>query len=406
MTAEGDAPGGPSPANSAVLIVAESGDAGGIGRYCVDLASAMGARATLACLCASPCSEALECWLGRQCADRNIALARIWMPPKGWRSGIRGLLALWRRTGRPLVHVNGRRGNSLALALRLGAPGFRYVTTVHGILGLHSRRNAVYRIVDLLAARLATAIVAVSEHGRRDLIRARSPGSRTVTIPNGLADRELSRLRAIAAERPAQGRIGLPARVGYLGRLSPEKGTRELTELAGSLAAGSATLEIAGDGPDRVWLEEALRSVAHRNSIRLRGPVSDPASFLRDVDILVVPSHNEGMPYVVLEGMAAGCAVVAFAVGGIPEVISGRDLGVLVTPGDVAGLIAAVAHLAADPIRVAAMGRAGSDHIAKQFALDGRVPALWDAYGRPDLAAAAPARAGDEVARDEADRGR
>ncbi len=371
---------------SAVLIVAENGDAGGIGRYCVDLAAAEGSRAMLACLCSTPCTARDACWLARQCAERDLALARIPMPPKGWRSGLRGMSGLWRRTGRPVVHVNGRRGNSVALALRMVQPGFRYVTTVHGILGLHSRRNAVYRIVDLAAGRLATAVIAVSEHGRRDLVRARSPRDRTVTIANGLAGRELAALRAVAAGRPGAVRVGASARVGYLGRLSPEKGTTELLETARRLAESrsGATLDIAGDGPDRDWLVTSIATVIGDDLFNWRGTVADAAAFLRDVDILVVPSHNEGMPYVVLEGMAAGCAVVAFAVGGIPEVISSTDVGILVAPGDVGALTAAVTALAADPERVARIGRAASAHIEARFALAGRLPRLWQAYGLGD----------------------
>jgi glycosyltransferase involved in cell wall biosynthesis len=279
--------------------------------------------------------------------------------------------------------VNGRRGNAVALTLRLGLPGFRYVTTVHGILGLHSRRNAVYRVVDLAAGRLATSVIAVSEHGRRALVAARSPRDRTVTIANGLADRELQALRAVAAARRGAGRGGLPARVGFLGRLSPEKGTKELLELAPVLAASGsgATLDIAGDGPDRDWLVATMAGVAAESTVRWRGTVADSAAFLRDVDILVLPSHNEGMPYVVLEGMAAGCAVVAFAVGGIPEVIGSGDLGVLVDPGDVAAFVAEVTALAGDPDRVATIGRAASEHIERRFALTARLPLLQQAYG-------------------------
>jgi glycosyltransferase involved in cell wall biosynthesis len=271
----------------------------------------------------------------------------------------------------------------VALTLRLGLPGFRYVTTAHGILGLHSRRNAVYRVVDLAAARLASAVVTVSGHGRRDLIRAGSRDDRTVTIPNGLADRELAVLRAIAATRAADGRLDRPLRVGFLGRLSPEKGTHEVAEIARHLvASGSgATLDIAGDGPDRKRLQAELAPLVTVGAVRFRGKVADAPAWLRDIDILVMPSHNEGMPYVLLEGMAAGCAVVAFGVGGVPEVIADTDRGILIEPGDLGGLLAAVQALTADPARVAAIGRAASAHIADRFALAERLAALQRVYG-------------------------
>ena len=209
-----------------------------------------------------------------------------------------------------------------------------------------------------------------------------------MTIANGLAERELAAFRAIAAERPAAGRVGEPARVGFLGRLAPEKGTKELVEIARGLAASGsgATLDIAGDGPDRDWLVAAIADVAGDDRIRWRGTVADAADLLRDVDILVVPSHNEGMPYVVLEAMAAGCAVVAFAVGGIPEIIGSGDLGVLVDPGDVAAMAGEVTALAGDPGRVAEIGRAGS--AARREALRARRPSAAALGGVRDRRAA------------------
>ena len=158
------------PPPPALLIVAEGGDAGGIARYCVDLATEVGSAAHVACLCPRPCS-ADDCWLAAQCGTRNVKLHRIPMAARGWTSGLRGLVHLWRRSGQPTIHVNGRRGNFVAMTARLSVPGFRYVTTVHGILGLHDRRNTIYRIVDLAAGWFATSVIAVSQHGRDALVR-------------------------------------------------------------------------------------------------------------------------------------------------------------------------------------------------------------------------------------------
>ena len=259
-----------------VLIVAESGDAGGIGRYCVDIASALGSQAHVACLCPKPCSAADECWLAHQCAARDVNLHKIAMPTKGWRAGLGGLVRLWRESDHPMIHVNGRRGNSLALALRLSVPKFRYVTTVHGVLGLHSRRNAVYRVIDLAACRFARTVIAVSEHGRAVLVRASSPPQRTVAIPNGLATTDLLRLQAQGLARLDRVVPGAAVRVGFLGRLSREKGTHELLDVARQLcgSAGRMTLDIAGDGPDGDW--RRLRRTSGRRAAASRGMGRSP----------------------------------------------------------------------------------------------------------------------------------
>ena len=367
----------------AVLLVAEGGDSGGIGRYCVDLAGAMGNRAGVVCLCPAPCAGPGGCWLATQCASRGVHLETIAMPPKAWRSGLTGLLDVWRRTGRPVLHVNGRRGNAVALIARLLNRRLRYVTTVHGVLGLHDRRNAVYRLVDLLAGRGAGAVIAVSVDTQRRLLRAGSPRHRTHVVPNALASHELAALREVAERRWHQAPPGGLLRVGFLGRLGPEKGTRELLETATSLHARGApvTLAIAGDGPDRDFLNRHSRELVEAGFLKWHGEITDVAAFLADVDVLVIPSHNEGLPYVLLEAMAAGCAIVAFEVGGIPEVVVDPSLGMLVRPGDVAGLAAAIAWLCANPGAVAAMGRAGSERVAARHVLGSRLSLLSEIYG-------------------------
>jgi glycosyltransferase involved in cell wall biosynthesis len=367
----------------AILLVAEGGDAGGIGRYCVDLAGAIGARAGLLCLCPAPCGGVETCWLAAQCANRGIQLETVAMPAKAWRTGLTGLVRVWRRTGRPLLHVNGRRGNAVALVARLLNPAMRYVTTVHGVLGLHDRRNAVYRLVDLVAGRGASAVIAVSVDTQRRLLRAGSPRARTHVVLNALAEPDLARFREIADRRWAADRHDGPLRIGFLGRLSPEKGTRELLETAMALRTSGArmTVAIGGDGPDRDWMTEKANALIEEGLLRFHCEVPDSARFLGDLDVLVIPSRNEGLPYVLLEAMAAGCAVVAFGVGGIPEVVTDPSLGILVRQGDVQALSAALRRLDDDRTLVVSLGRAGSNHIANQYALSRRLPLLSSVYG-------------------------
>ncbi len=370
----------PSPA---VLLVAEGGDAGGIGRYCVDLAGAIGASAVVVCLCPAPCDGPANCWLAAQCQRRGVSLETVSMPAKGWRTGLDGLLRVWRRSGRPLLHVNGRRGNAVALVARVLTPGLRYVTSVHGVLGLHDRRNALYRLVDLAAGHGARAVIAVSVDTQRRLLRARSPRARTHVVPNALAAPDMAALRAVADRRWRAHRDDAPLRIGFLGRLSPEKGTRELLDAATALhtRGANATVAIAGDGPDLDWMTAEARALIEDRFLTIHGEVRDAASFLAEIDVLLIPSRNEGLPYVLLEAMAAGCAIVAFEVGGIPEVVSDPSLGILVRPGDVDGLCTVLERLSEDRAAASAIGRAASDHVAGRYALQDRLPLLSRVYG-------------------------
>jgi glycosyltransferase involved in cell wall biosynthesis len=367
-----------------VLLVAENGGPGGIGRYCVDLAGIMGDRAAIVCLCPTPCLGA-TCWLAGQCKRRGVRLMTVPMPPKAWRVGLVGLVGIWKRAGRPMIHVNGRRGNAVAMVARLSTPGFRYVTTVHGVLGLHARRNAIYRLVDLVAGRVASAVVAVSADTKARLVRAGISAGRTYVVPNGLADVDLRALQAVAERRWCVRRDKGPLRIGFLGRLSPEKGTHELIRMASRLheSRAAVTIAIAGDGPDRDWMEMESKALRDHGFVSFLGVVDDAQTFLAGVDVLVLPSHNEGMPYALLEAMAAGCAIVAFAAGGIPEVVCDPSLGFLVRSGDIDGFVAAVRRLAEQPAEVESIGRAASDHVLAHYRLESRVPLLSVAYGMP-----------------------
>ncbi|MBI3003324.1 MAG: glycosyltransferase family 4 protein, partial [candidate division NC10 bacterium] len=93
--------------------------------------------------------------------------------------------------------------------------------------------------------------------------------------------------------------------------------------------------------------------------VRFLGWREDIPRILAALSVFVLPSANEGMGMVLVEAMAMGVPVVATRVGGIPSVVPDGECGLLVEPGDVAGLAGAVAKLLADPALAARMGAAG-----------------------------------------------
>ena len=124
-----------------------------------------------------------------------------------------------------------------------------------------------------------------------------------------------------------------PPHVLYAGRLSPEKGVLELVE-----AARGLPLVVAGDGPLRDRVPEALGFVSHD---RLLGLYERAA-------VVACPSHREGYGVVCAEAMAYGRPVVASAVGGLLDLVVDGETGLLVPPGDVAALRAALQRLLGD----------------------------------------------------------
>lgn len=153
-------------------------------------------------------------------------------------------------------------------------------------------------------------------------------------------------VRLTVSPRPR--RLGEPAHVAYLGRLSHEKGPDLFVRAAtASCALPDVRWTLAGAGP----AEDLLQQMAARAKapVSFVGWVEDPRSFLETVDVFVLPSRTEAVPLVLAEALAAGCHVVAADAGtGVRDVLDGGRLGRVVPVDDVGGLRAAIADALAE----------------------------------------------------------
>lgn len=183
---------------------------------------------------------------------------------------------------------------------------------------------------------------------------------RVVLVMNGV-DAELFHPRDRAA---ARAELGLPdgPLVLYVGNLKDVKGvldlapawTRVLVEVP------DATLVIVGDGPLRGKLEALVDQFGARVRMIDAQPLARVPVWMAACDVLVLPSHAEGTPNVVLEALACGRRVVASAVGGVPDLLASAELGALVPPGDPNALGVALAHALRTPYDPEAVARLGS----------------------------------------------
>jgi glycosyltransferase involved in cell wall biosynthesis len=121
---------------------------------------------------------------------------------------------------------------------------------------------------------------------------------------------------------------------------------------------------MVGDGPDRQRLERAAANLGDR--VRFLGHQANAWPFYFIADIFVLPSHTEGSPLVLFEAMAAGCAIVATAVGGVPETVADGVSAVLVPPRDIGQLKATLVTLSADRNRRARLAH-GAFEALKRF---------------------------------------
>lgn len=124
-------------------------------------------------------------------------------------------------------------------------------------------------------------------------------------------------------------------RIGYIGRLSEEKGVALLIEAMGFVKkqVPNAVLEVVGTGPQEQELKALAEKLRLGENIEFLGYRENVFRVLKDIDVFVLPSRSEGCPIVVLEAMAMGLPVVATRVGGTPELLVEGSTGLLVQYG-------------------------------------------------------------------------
>lgn len=156
-----------------------------------------------------------------------------------------------------------------------------------------------------------------------------------------------------------------------VGRLSREKAHADLITAFKSLRETNPEIKckliIVGDGPERARLETAAASHAIQKYAIFTGQMADVQPFYAAADALVLPSHSEGSPNVLLEAMAAGLPIVATAVGGVPEIVEDNETALLVPANDPPSLAVAVIRLLTDKELAARLATNASALVASRY---------------------------------------
>jgi glycosyltransferase involved in cell wall biosynthesis len=226
----------------------------------------------------------------------------------------------------------------------------------HGFTN-RGRKDRVYNHVARWALKGADRLVAVCDAFARDLRAAGVPAEQIRLRHNFVLPftepppAEVDALRA---------RFGIPAGTEVLlavGRLSREKGHADLLEalammLADDTKRSSAPpafrLVIAGEGPERTNLEAQVKRLGLEDVVILAGHQPNVRPFYALADCMVLPSHSEGSPNVLLEAMSAGLPIVATDAGGVVEIASDGITALIVPKRDPQAFAAAVQRLRSD----------------------------------------------------------
>ena len=274
------------------------------------------------------------------------------------------LSELGRRLRPTVVHTHGYRPDIVdaEAARRLGIPT---VTTVHGFTG-GDWKNRLYERLQRRAYQRFDAVVVVSRPLRDRLIEHRVPPYRIHLVQN--AWHETTPPLDRAAARRA---LGLPKDgfvIGWVGRLSDEKGPDVLLEALAHLTDLPITVSLVGDGPERRSLTARAQRLGVDGLVRFHGSIPDAGCRFAAFDVFVLSSHTEGTPIVLFEAMAAGVPIVATRVGGVPDVVSPAE-AMLVAPADPLALASAIRAVNRDPASARMRAQRASVRLYRDFAL-------------------------------------
>lgn len=281
-----------------------------------------------------------------------------------------------RSLGTTVVHSQS--GCWLAAAIAGRRAGVRVCHTEHGMTSRPERIQLILQ--KRVALALSHATVVVSSQLREELAAQLHVKQEVLTfVPNGIPMAQHARNPEMRrATREALGVADSTTLIGCIARLHPLKGVDLLASAAALLPAETpAAVFVVGDGEERPLVEEI--AATSKVPVRLLGARSDVPALLQAFDILALPSRSEALPLALLEGMAAGCAIVATAVGEMPEIL--RDgAGVVVPPLDVPKLSEALASLVHDPARREQMGTVARDHVRATFDIEAMVDRYCAVY--------------------------
>ena len=282
-----------------------------------------------------------------------------------------------------ILHAHGYRSDVLSFIATRGMPRVRVVTTHHGWIRNNARQQVLTRAAILLST-LFDGVEVVSQPLREQLPSWFRNSQRVAVVPNGIV---LQDYRPTGVRDAVRTQLNLNREdwlLTVIGRLSAEKGCLDMVDAFAHVASRlpHAHLLLVGEGPlesevarraSAAGLAERTHFVAHQKDIR---------PYYEAADMIVSPSHTEGISNVILESLTFGVPVVAKRVGGNPEIITPERSGVLVEARRPEVLADAIVRVANDPALQARLVDEGQRRVREHFSFEARMAAEQAFYDR------------------------
>jgi glycosyltransferase involved in cell wall biosynthesis len=243
-----------------------------------------------------------------------------------------------------------------------------------------------YESIDRVNLRFVDQVIAVSDGQAERVRRCGVPRNRITVIRNA------ARLAAFADPKPEY-RSKLQAffpngNVSHLilaaGRLSTEKGFDVLLESVPRVLSQhpNCGFVLFGEGVERAKLQARIVELGLSNQFLMPGHTVELDQYLPWADLVVLPSHTEGLPNVALEASAAGVPVVATAVGGTPEVIADGISGLLVPPAQPGKLADSINKVLSEPGLKARLGVGGRERMQAEYTFEAQAQKYAELFDR------------------------
>ena len=222
------------------------------------------------------------------------------------------------------------------LGARLTGPFVGVKAIINHEHGISRWKGPVLRLLDRLSQSLVSRVVVVSEASRQERIRKTGiSAGRIVVIPNAI---DVGSFQCVTSPKSE----GFPT-WGTIARLDPIKRVDRVLKVvsAAHKIGNTVRLLVAGDGPERVRLEQTARRLGISGSVDFVGAIDDLVGFYSRIDLLLLTSALEDCPMTVIEALASGRFVAAPAVGGVPELLKDAPDALLFSPEERPEVIAA-----------------------------------------------------------------
>ncbi|PIR97611.1 MAG: hypothetical protein COT91_00465 [Candidatus Doudnabacteria bacterium CG10_big_fil_rev_8_21_14_0_10_41_10] len=366
-----------------ILYIVTQGNWGGAQKYVFDMSKSVSVDYSVVVA-----SGIENDTLGKKITDQGIKyvglkhLVRNINPIKDFKA-IKEIANLIKKERPDVVHLNSSKAGVLGSIAAQSADVKKVIFTMHGLVlnePLNPVKKLIYLIAERLSARFTDELIAVSEKDKQSAIKYAVKSAKHISVIHiGIGLKSLE----FFPKDKARLELGLDPNktiVGTIADFYPAKGLPYLIDAAKKLIAEKPDLQfvlIGRSGPDKKKIKLLAEKLGDKFIIREN--LDQASQYLKAFDIFVLPSVKEGLPYTILEAMAAGLPIVATKVSGVPDVLEHERSALLVEPANSDKLVDSIHLLLSSEQLINTLSTNAKNRVA-DFSLDKMVAETKNIY--------------------------